>query len=664
MNLAKLISDLRLKISRMIAHLRYIFRHRTFASRLSLTILSMITIISIAAFVVYYIIARNLILNSVKSNVVNISEKTVNGIENILLSAEKIPSNLAHVLENTSFDEEQLHTLMRTVVEHNDEIYGSAVAFEPYSFNKKEYYYSPYMYKDSAAVKYVNLGVEAYDYFYHDWYQIPKHLGKPLWSEPYFDEGGGGILMSTYSVPFYKTVNGEKTFWGIVTVDISLDWLEKIISDIKIYESGYAFLISRNGTVVTHPEAKYIMNETIFSIAEKFKQPELRDMGRKMTNGETGFASMNSVLHEKDAWIEYMPLPSSKWALGIVIPENELYSDLTFISLTIFIIGLIGLALLFTTIIILSNKLTAPLHTFAEATREIASGNFNLQLPKIKTTDEIIKLHDSFEHMQSELRHYVDNLKTTTQIKEKIESELRIAHEIQMGMIPKSFPPFPDRSDIDLFAVLESAKEVGGDLYDFFFIDRDKLCVAIGDVSGKGVPASLFMAVTRTLLRSKANKHMTTQDLCNLINLDLIEDNESFMFVTFFLGIIDLNKGELQYTNAGHNYPYIVKTDGTIQKIISKHGMPLGLDGSQLYEYDTIKLDTNDRIVLYTDGVTEAMNPNKSLYNNFRLEKSCRNFGGNPTRQCVELVMSDIKEFTKEAEQSDDITIFIIQYKG
>ena len=652
------------KLSRIISHLKFSFRRKTFAARLSMTILSLITIIALTAFITYYLLTRNFIMDSVKENIINVSGKTVNGIEDILLPAEKIPSNLAHVLENTSFDEQQLLKLIETVVEHNDEIYGSAVAFEPYGFKKDLKYYSPYIYKDSGKVKFVDLGNDSYEYFNWDWYRIPKELNQPLWTEPYFDEGGGETLMSTYSVPFYREENGEHKFWGIVTIDISLDWLQKIISDIEIYDTGYAFLISRDGTIVTHPNPDYIMDETIFTLAKKYDESQMRDIGVKMTNGETGFASLDSFCGTEDVWVEFTPLPSSQWTLGIVIPESELFADLRFISITIILIGLVGFGIIFATIIIVSNKLTAPLHNFADVTRKIAAGNFNLELPKIKDTEELIMLRDSFDHMQKEIDKYIKDLKTTTQVKEKIESELRIAHEIQMGMIPKSFPPFPDRYDIDLFAILESAKEVGGDLYDFFFIDRDKLCIAIGDVSGKGVPASLFMAVTRTLLRSKANKHMTTQDLANLINLDLIEENDSFMFVTFFLAIIDFTKGELQYTNAGHNYPYLVKEDGTLQKIIAKHGMPLGLDGAQLYDYDTIKLNRNDKLLLYTDGVTEAMNPSKSLYNNFRLEKVATQFGNKPARVCVEQVINDIKDFTKEAEQSDDITIFVVQYKG
>jgi len=171
---------------------------------------------------------------------------------------------------------------------------------------------------------------------------------------------------------------------------------------------------------------------------------------------------------------------------------------------------------------------------FAKSARVIAEGNFNSELPAIETNNEMKELHESFQFMQNELANYIENLKETTSAKEKIESELRIAKEIQMGMIPHIFPPFPDMPEINLFASLESAKEVGGDLYDFFILDQNRLCFAIGDVSGKGVPASLFMAVTRTLLRSVADKSKNTAEIVQSINKTLSFNNESNMFVTFF----------------------------------------------------------------------------------------------------------------------------------
>jgi len=206
-----------------------------------------------------------------KKNAMNLARATVNQIDIVLSSIEKVPENLAYVLERSLCSGEELNNLLKYVVQNNKEIYGSAVAFEPRAYDGEKERYSPYFYKSGGEIKYSDLGTASYQYFFQDWYQIPKELNKPVWTEPYFDEGGGNIIMSTYSVPFYRTMAGKKGIAGIITSDISLSWLQEIVASIKIAKTGYAFLISQNGTFVTHPKKELVMNETIFSQAEHEK---------------------------------------------------------------------------------------------------------------------------------------------------------------------------------------------------------------------------------------------------------------------------------------------------------------------------------------------------------------------------------------------------------
>ncbi|MGD8780287.1 MAG: SpoIIE family protein phosphatase [Ignavibacteria bacterium] len=636
---------------------------KTLAAKLSKYILSVMILMSVLIFSVFYFVSRNLILESVQENAKNITEKTVNKIETVLLATTKIPQNLAYVLETTEFDEKRLLALMKTVVENNEEIFGTAVAFEPYSFKKDLYYYSPYMYRDSANVNFVQLGNPDYEYFFQDWYQVPKHIDSPYWTEPYYDEGGGEILMATYSVPFYKYKNGKKTFWGIITIDIDLEWLQEIVSSVKIFGSGFAFLISKTGTIVTHPNNNFIMNQSIFSLAEEYKRDNLSELGRSMIKGESGFSHIKSIMLGKHSWIYYSPLLVNNWSLAVVFPENELYAGLYSLTVTLVVIGFFGILILLSVIVYVAKKLTAPLHAFAEATKDIGTGNFDVKLPEIKSSDEIGKLHDSFEYMLDKLHHYIEDLKETTSAKEKIESELRIAHEIQMGMIPKIFPPFPEREDIDLHAVLKPAREVGGDLYDFFFIEENKLCFAIGDVSGKGVPASLFMAVTITLLRSKAVKNVSTGKIVDEINKALIKDNTSQMFVTFFIGILDLRTGEFEYTNAGHNFPYIIKKNNDIIELKSEPKMALALFDIKPYDSLKTQIDEGDKLVLYTDGINEAMDTNNNQFDYKRFKKSLQKLDNKDSSESTDSILNDLKEFTKDAEQSDDITLLIVNLK-
>jgi sigma-B regulation protein RsbU (phosphoserine phosphatase) len=564
------------------------------------------------------------------------------------------------IIETGNPNESGLISMLQSIVSNNDEIYGSAIAFEPFSYDKNKYFFSSYVYKDNGKIVTSDLNDPNYAYLYQDWYQIPSHLKIPVWSEPYYDEGGGNVIMTTYSVPFYRTENGGKKLWGIITIDIALDWLDSLVSSIDIYETGFAFVISYAGTFVTHPNNKFIMNQTIFSLSEEYNLPGLRDVGRRMLERKSDFEKLEGVTVKEKSRIYYTPFNSSKWSFGIIFPEKELYAGLNNLSLLLILIGLFGLGFIVLTVTGVSRKLVRPLKSLAKAAGEIGSGNFNAELPNITSGDEIGELHRSFQRMQFELNNYIENLKKTTSDKEKIESELRIAHKIQMDMLPKLFPPFPNREDIDLHAFLYPAKEVGGDLYDFFFIDDSKLVVLIGDVAGKGVPASLFMAVTRTLIRSKMMKGSSTEEVVGQINRDLMENNDSKLFVTLLLCIIDIDKKELQYTNAGHNPPYIVSQNGDTTQLQDRHGMAVGLFDIKPYTSSKYKLKAGDKFVLYTDGINEAMDEEDNQYDYKRFENALRKITNLTARESTEFILQDIKSFTKNAEQSDDLTLMVV----
>lgn len=638
-------------------------KKNTFAFRLNLYVVSSISLIAVIIFTSFYFISRDILLSMAEESAKNITEKYVNQIDAVIGKSAKIPYNIATVIENGNPKEEELIALLKNIVTNNEEVYGSAIAFEPFGFDENKYFYSHYVYKSKGEIVTSNLNDPKYEYFYQDWYQIPAHLEEPVWSEPYYDEGGGNVVMTTYSVPFYKTENGIKKFWGIITVDIALDWLDSLVSSIKIYETGFAFVISYAGTFVTHPNNDFILNHTIFSLSEEYNIPDLREIGKKMIKDESGFRELNGVTIKEDSRIYYTPFNSNTWSLGVIFPEKELYADLNNISLLIIVIGLFGLGFIVTTVTEVSKRLTKPLNQFAKAAGEVGSGKFNTELPQITSKDEIGELYNSFKRMQVELNNYIENLKATTAEKEKMQSELRIAHQIQMDMVPKIFPPFPERDDVDLFAVLDTAKEVGGDLYDFFFIDDERIVVLVGDVAGKGVPASLFMAVTRTLIRSKFTKGISTAKVVDQINRDLMQNNDSQLFVTLLLCIIDLKTKEMEYTSGGHNPAYIVSEDGTITTLKDRHGMALGLFDVMPYTSSTYQMKQGDKFILYTDGVNEAMDKNGDIYDYERFENMLGKIKDLSAKESIEIILKDIKKFAEGAEQSDDITLMVVTMK-
>jgi len=285
-------------------------------------------------------------------------------------------------------------------------------------------------------------------------------------------------------------------------------------------------------------------------------------------------------------------------------------------------------------------------------------------LPRVKTDDEMKELHDAFSHMQEELAEYVVNLKEATAAKEKIESELRIARDIQLAMIPHTFPPFPDLPQIDLYAMLKSAKEVGGDLYDFFVMDKDKFCFAIGDVSGKGVPASLFMAMTRTLLRNIADKESSPASIMETLNKSLAFNNESNMFVTFFLGVLELRSGKLSYANAGHNPPVLIRDEDGLIVFEPAKSIPLGLFEDFIYTEASVDLKPGDKLFTYTDGVSEAENEQEALFNEDRMMEVIEAHKNSGPRELIGFMEAAIEAHVQSFPQSDDITMMTIAFNG
>lgn len=259
------------------------------------------------------------------------------------------------------------------------------------------------------------------------------------------------------------------------------------------------------------------------------------------------------------------------------------------------------------------------------------------------------------------LNNLIQERKTAAQ-KELIEGELKVARTIQMSLIPKTFPAFPEREEFDLFALLEPAREVGGDLYDFFLTLDDRLYFTVGDVSGKGVPASLFMAVTRTLLRARSMEYLHPDEILKSVNIELCRDNDSGMFVTQFLGVMNLNTGEIFYSNAGHNLPFIIRSSGQVEVLPRLPGMGMGVIEEADYQRGSCFLDYGDCLLVYTDGVTEAVNPNFELFGEARLfEVLNDNVGQNPRVICQQILKA-VNEYAAGAEQADDITILGLTY--
>jgi len=393
-----------------------IYRNRGLAAKLIISIMIILGVIFILIFSFNLRITRKIIVKNLETNAQNLTGATVARIDKILSSIQKIPDNYAPIFERHLDSDQEMKELVAQMVASNREILGACLAFEPYSRNPAEKYFSYYYYRQNDSLLFKKLGNDQYNYFTLDWYEIPKLLGKPVWSEPYFDDGGVNQLVSTYSVPLFDRSNGQKKFIGILTIDLSLDWFQKNISGIKVYETGFGFLISRNGVIVSHPIKDFIMNETIFSIADERDSPDLRRIGRKMVHGESGFGEIayKNARNGKPSWLAFAPVTLNGWSVGVVFPVDEFMADSTHLSRVIGALAAGGFLALLILLIAIARSITRPLRQLTIASEKFAQGDFEVELPAIRSKDEIGRLNSSFIFMRKQLAKTILELRVAS----------------------------------------------------------------------------------------------------------------------------------------------------------------------------------------------------------------------------------------------------------
>ncbi|MCD4818477.1 MAG: SpoIIE family protein phosphatase [Candidatus Cloacimonetes bacterium] len=624
----------------------------------------LILIIGIPLFIVYSIIlivnyswSKTSSLEQMKHYLIEHSGHNASVLNSELTQFAESPRIIAELLSIRKLpSEKELYAMISEIIQNNSSIYGMTVAFEPNTYNKKRELFAPYIYKDNKKQIRLNLA-ENNNYLNSDWYLIPKLLDKPNWSEPYYDEVGAKILMCTYSVPIHK--NGK--FIGIVTADFSLKKLQEKMRNVKIL-AGYTFIISRYGTYIYHPNEKDIMRETIFSKAEMHNFPMMRKFARKMISGKSGVETFADPISNSNKWLVYSPIESCKWSFAAIVPEKEILSKVNLMIINQSALMIIGLAIIILIIIWASYKITQPIRELTGLAERLATGDLTVKMGSIKGHGEIHELAEVFNKMVIDLKQHIFDLTKATKEKASVDSELRIARNIQESLLPRIFPPFPERHEFDLYAKYIPAKEVAGDFYDFFFLDQDKFAFLIADVSGKGIAASLFMAVAKTMIKAKSDVNKSPDKILFEVNNDLCVDNESAMFVTTFLAILDMSSGKVIYSNGGHNLPYLIKNNGNISQIENTDGIALGVMDDADFHTNEIYLQKNDVLYLYTDGINEAMDKNDNEFSYQRLENILSNTKNANSKEITERTIDAVKKFTIDAEQSDDITVLVVKY--
>ena len=446
------------------------------------------------------------------------------------------------------------------------------------------------------------------------------------------------------------------------------DSVMHIIQRIKPYKHSFCILLDANGHYLLHPDSSLTVYDkdsatiakrpTIFQRARLTNDNALDSLGRKMLNGERG---MMEILKGKDySMAVYRPLQPTDWSVALVCSRLDVFASLIHIVWFAGIAVALGVLMMFVLCVIAIRRITKPLDQLTQSTSEISRGNLHVEMPELKREDEMWQLRESFVHMQQSLREHIDQLTQTTAANERIKSELSIANNIQQSMMPKTHQPLPDRSDIDIYASLVPAKEVGGDLFDYYLY-HNKLCFIVGDVSGKGIPAALYMAMTMRVFRIACRHHINSaHEIAEAMGRTLAENNESNMFITAFIGVLDLETNKLGYCNAGHNQPLMVYPDGHCSLLQSESNIPLGILEHFDYEGDSMDFLVGTKMLVYTDGLTEAENPQKKQFGEEQLIHTVEDLTFLSSREIVTTLDSKVRHFANGAEQSDDLTILCI----
>ena len=602
-------------------------------------------------------------LSAVRQEAINratqVLDNTVLRVTSILDDVENATNNYDWLVARHLDAPDSMFVYSHRILENNPYLNGCSIAFEPYYFPGRGRYFSAYSYNDGGEILTTQEGNDHYEYFYMDWYQLAKLLDRPVWTEPFFDFNPDNIYAKEMIASFCKPMKDEEgNYIGTFSTDISLNWLSETISAVKPYPNSYSMMIGEGGTFFVHPDPAKLLYQTIFTETFDHSDPELAALGHSMLRGEAGMRELD--IDGVDSYVFYKSLGDTGWSVAIVCPESDIfggYLRLRRIVTFIVIIGLILMLLVFSRIV---SRELKPLRRLADQAGTIAQGNFDQKIPDEKRSDEIGRLSHSFGDMQQSLVRYIEELQQTTAQKATIESELKVASAIQTSILPRIFPPFPERSDIDLYASMTPAKDVGGDLFDFFLRD-EKLFFCIGDVSGKGVPAAIVMAVTLSLLRSAAAHENDPGHVLQTVNETLCMSNDSNMFITLLLGVLDLPTGRLRYCSAGHDCPIILQ-GGKLSTLSCIPNLPLGVMADMRYSVQESQLEPGSTLFLYTDGLTEAMNEDHALFGLERVHSSLEGKDSLAPRALIEQVIADVHGFVGEAEQSDDLTMLAFHY--
>ena len=582
----------------------------------------------------------------------------VGKIESMLWAVHISAANNRDEVERNLGSPEQVFDALEREISVN-QLLGCFAAFEPDYFKGQGRWFEAYVYRaDSSRYDRQQIGSPSHDYFNGPWYKKGlsrdrKDLG--YLTSPYFDNSVDSSMYCSYVLPIFDR-QGRKV--GVYGVDLNYLWINKVIAEVeKIIKREF---FDTDESIQDRDGVINFSVQFIDSKGNRVLGSDSLDINILKAEQEQVFSNLGMRdLKGTPYYVNYKPLPYTDWTVAVIQHRDLVFTWGGVLSFFIAFCMVVGSLVIFFFTSWSIRRATKPLGFLSDSAQEVAKGNFDAPLPTFRHNDEVAQLRDSFGTMQQLLKQYMEDLKASTTAKAALESELNIARDIQLSKVPTEFP---QRPDFDIYASMTPAKAVGGDLYDFFVRDNE-LLFCLGDVCGKGVPAALFMMETRSLFRAYAADEDRPDRIVLKMNKTLNEHNESLMFVTLFVGILDLTTGELRYCNAGHETPLVINKE--FKQLPFEGVCPVGVVADPPYVMQTVHIEPQTTILVYTDGLDEAMTADKEKIGNERIfnEVSCAIQNGQTgPKELIERLKQAVHDFVGDAEQSDDLTLLAIRF--
>lgn len=582
---------------------------------------------------------------SVQKNARSSLDTYIGDIENMLNEVETMNSFVSWQLADHINDPEYISVINDKLMDYGSMVAGVTIAFVKDFYPEKGEYYAIRTFKYDASGKKVSMIRN--DYGTDEWFTAALEKGKGFWSEPYASVDAG--MVTTYSAPL---VDAEGKPYAVLAIDVSLSGITERLAREHFYEGSYSVILSSGGAILSHPDENLLLSG-IMAYAKSKDDSKFEELATSMLEGKTGIGEVRS---EKAAAI-YGPVRNG-WSAAIICSGEEIFGATVRFQLLILLISLGDLFVLYIVTRTIITRTLLPITEVTYLAKNVAKGNFKAEIPKVKGNNEMFHLHEALRNMLRSINDYIAQLRSTTAVNERFESELAIASNIQQQMLRTDFI---NDEEVDIFATLKPAKEVGGDMYDFLRSGRS-IYFAVGDVSGKGVPAALYMAISRSLFHYVSELSLSTNSIVSCINNSFCSGNDTNMFITMFVGRLDLDTRELVFCNAGHNPIVIISPDGKAEYIHAKSNLAAGVFDEFPYEKESIIVEKGSRLLIYTDGVTEAEDAVKNQYGEDRLIEFANSMSPDtPSEVFVEKLLESMKEFTKDNEQNDDITIMSVK---